>query len=204
MKSTHTQTPPADRIALPPPSSAGRMSLDEALARRRSVREFAAKPLTEAELAQLLWAAQGITHPEGYRTAPSAGALYPLELYVATPAGFFHYDPRRHQLTCRSDRDLRPALSRAALDQECVRDAPAILVLAAVFERIAQKYGAARAPRYVHMEVGHAAQNVLLEAVALGLGSVAVGAFDDALVQRILSLPGDHEPLYLIPIGHPR
>ena len=204
MKST--QAPPGSRESVPLPAAAraGRVSLEEALSRRRSVREFAAKPLPEAVLGQLLWAAQGITHPDGLRTAPSAGALYPLELYVATAAGFYHYNPRRHELERRSASDLRPALARAALEQESIRQAGAVIVFAAVVERIARKYGPARAPRYVFLEVGHAAQNVLLEATALGLGAVPVGAFHNVDVDRALSLPKDEEPVYLVPVGYPR
>lgn len=180
------------------------MSLEECLRRRRSVREFRSTPLGNRELGQLLWAAQGITHPDGLRTAPSAGALYPLETHVATASGLYHYEPRGHQLHRRSGRDLRRALYKAALEQEAVGEAPAVFVLAAVHERTARKYGATRATRYVALEAGHAAQNLLLQAVALGLGAVVVGAFEDAQVQEVLALPPDHRPLYLIPVGHPR
>ena len=180
------------------------MSLEEALARRRSVREFTREALTERELSQLLWAAQGITHAEGLRTAPSAGALYPLEIYVASAGGFYRYEARPHQLARLSDRDLRAAMRRAALDQEAITQAPAVFVIAAVYERTSRKYGAARTPRYLHMEVGHAAQNLLLEAVALGLGGVPIGAFEDEALQKALALPVDQCPLYLIPVGHPR
>jgi SagB-type dehydrogenase family enzyme len=179
------------------------MSLEETLFERRSVREFKPTPLTPVEIGQLLWAAQGITHERGYRSAPSAGALYPLELYVATPDGIFGYQPQSHHLAVLSDDDVRADLYRAALRQAWVRDAPAVFVLAAVYERTAQKYGGRRSPRYVHLEAGHAAQNLLLEAVALGLGAVPVGAFEDQKVQEVLGLPADHEPLYLIPVGHP-
>jgi SagB-type dehydrogenase family enzyme len=200
------QTKPgsAETMKLPAPSRQGRMSLEETMAGRRSVRQFTRVPLTERELSQLLLAAQGVTGPAGHRTAPSAGALYPLEIYVAMSSGFYHYAPREHQLHRCSDRDLRPALYRAALEQEAITLAPAVFVIAAVYERTAQKYGEARSPRYVHMEVGHAAQNLMLEAVALGLGTVAIGAFYDAQVQKALSLPAEHQPLYLIPAGHPR
>ncbi|MBZ5702796.1 MAG: SagB/ThcOx family dehydrogenase [Acidobacteriia bacterium] len=191
-------------IALPPPARTGRISLEEALARRRSVREFSSTPLTAQELSQLLWAAQGITHPEGLRTAPSAGALYPLELYVATAAGFYHYDPRGHRLRKHAEGDLRPALYRAALEQPPVLQAPAVFLIAAVYERTAGKYGRDRATRYVHIEAGHAAQNLLLQAVTLNLAAVPVGAFDDAQLQKAAALPANHRPLYLIPAGHPR
>ncbi|MCL5005104.1 MAG: SagB/ThcOx family dehydrogenase [Acidobacteria bacterium] len=191
-------------VQLPAPEQKGKMSVEEALARRRSIREFSRESLNERELSQLLWAAQGITHPDGLRTAPSAGALYPLEIYVATANGFYHYEPNPHRLIQLSDRDLRAALRRAALDQEAITQAPAVFVLAAVYERTSRKYGTARAPRYVHMEVGHAAENLLLEAVALGLGGVTIGAFEDEAVKIVLTLDGNCKPLYLIPVGHPR
>ena len=204
MSPTATSTKSADQIALPAPLRSGRVSLEEALTRRRSVREFDRRALSEQQLGQLLWAAQGITHGDGLRTAPSAGALYPLELYVATPEGVFHYDPRKHQLQRIFRADVRPELWRAALEQNQLRDAGAVFVIAAVFDRTARKYGPARAPRYVHMEAGHAAQNLLLQAAALNLGAVPVGAFHDEQVQKVLTLPKDHEPMYLIPVGHPR
>lgn len=191
-------------IPLPSPAPTGPLSLEEALARRRSVREFDTIPLTMAELGQLLWAAQGITDERGFRTAPSAGALYPLEVYAVTADGIFHYEPPGHRLAQVSAGDARQALQKAALDQKAVGQAPALFVIAAVYGRTARKYGAERSPRYVHLEAGHAAQNLLLEAAALGLGAVPIGAFDDKEVQQALGLPADHEPLYLIPTGHPQ
>lgn len=198
-------TPRGDPIAsipLPQPMLIGRTSLEELLARRRSVREFDAQPLTATELGQLLWAAQGITNPRGFRTAPSAGALYPLEVYVATAEGVFHYDPHHHQLLVTSHGDARMELYQAALNQDPVRKAPAVFIMTAVYERTAQKYGDERTPRYVYLEAGHAAQNLLLEAVALELGAVPIGAFYDEAIQKALGLPADHAPLYLIPVGH--
>jgi SagB-type dehydrogenase family enzyme len=191
-------------VNLPRPLDRGRMTLEESLAARRSVREFLPDPLKPEELSQLLWAAQGVTSRDGRRTAPSAGALYPLETYVVLPSGCFHYDPARHRLVPQSGEDRRSALCAAALDQPCIADAPAVLVITADFERTTAKYGRTRGPRYVHMEAGHAAQNVLLEATALGLGAVPVGAFDDAGVRAALELPPDREPLYLIPVGRAR
>ena len=190
-------------LELPAPEGKGRMSVEEALAIRRSVREFTREPITDRELSQLLWAAQGITSPDGRRTVPSAGALYPLEVWVATAAGFYHYDPHKHRLTQHLEGDLRPDLCRSALMQESILQAPAVFVIAAVYQRTAQKYGEQRTPRYVHMEVGHSAENLLLEAVALGLGGVLIGAFYDRDIERVLSLPTDQKPLYLIPVGHP-
>ena len=189
-------------IQLPDPELQGTLSLEAALARRRSVREFSDEPLTLAEVGQLLWAAQGITHPEGYRTAPSAGALYPLEIYAATPDGLFHYEPPEHRLATLGRQDARPALYEAAHRQEAVLQAPLVIVMAAAYSRTAAKYGEQRGPRYVHLDVGHAAQNVLLQAVALDLGAAPVGAFEDAEVVEALGLPADQQPVYLIPVGH--
>jgi SagB-type dehydrogenase family enzyme len=179
------------------------MSVEEALRRRRSVREFDGTSLTDAQLGQLLWSAQGISG-DGLRTAPSAGALYPLEVYVATASGLGHYEPVAHRLTLRADRDLRADMRRAALDQAPIGEAPAVFVIAAVFERTERKYGRERSARYVAMEAGHAAENLLLEAVALGLGGVPVGAFDDERLASVLGLPAGERPLYLIPVGRPR
>ena len=193
-------------IELPQPALDGGVSLETAISKRRSVREFSRQALPLADVAQLLWAAQGVTSREGGRTAPSAGALYPLELYLVVgkvdslPAGLYHYRPGEHRLRLVTDGDLRRALAGAALDQSWVRSAPAVLIIAGVYERSAKKYGQ-RARRYTHIETGHAAQNVYLQAQALGLGTVIVGAFDDAAVREVLGLPSDHAPLALMPIG---
>ncbi len=167
------------------------------------MRSFTDQRLTLAELGQLLWAGQGITSPAGLRAAPSAGALYPLELYAVTPDGVYHYRPQGHQLVLHLAGDMRPALATAALSQSSVAQAAVVIVIAAVYARTAQKYGATRTPRYVVLEAGHVGQNVLLQAVALGLGGVPIGAFYDDQVQAVLKLPADQEPLYLIPIGRP-
>jgi len=179
------------------------MSLEQALAARRSRREFAPELLGDAELGQLLWAAQGLTEPGGAgRTAPSAGGTYPLEVYALTTEGLFHYRPSGHALEVLGSEDLRPALAEAALGQEWVRTGPAVLVIAGVLGRTAERYGS-RAERYVALEAGHAAQNVLLQAAALGLAAVPVGAFGDGEVREVLALPEGRTPLYLIPVGHP-
>lgn len=192
----------AETMDLPAPRTTSDVSLEEALASRRSVREFTDELLTLEEISQLLWAAQGITADWGGRTAPSAGALYPLEVYVATPDGLYHYVPQGHRAEVVSSRDLREALAGAALGQTAVSDAPAVFVVAAVYARTAGKYGD-RAERYVKLEAGHVGQNILLQAVALGLGAVPMGAFLDDRVRRVLNLPAEQEPLYLIPVGHP-
>lgn len=161
---------------LPPPVVAGRMSLEEAIAQRRSVRGFADIPLTIAEVSQLCWAGQGITDPRGrFRASPSAGALYPIELYVVTAEGVDHYRPKGHRLERHLTGDLRPALQEAALDQDAVGGSAACIVVTAVVERTARKYGG-RAERYCFIEAGHVAQNILLQATALHLAGVPVGA----------------------------
>jgi SagB-type dehydrogenase family enzyme len=157
-------------------------------------------------VAQLLWAAQGVTHGDARRTAPSAGALYPLEIYLAAgdveglPAGLYHYEPVAHALEKLSSGDLRVALHEAALSQDAVGQAAAILVIAAVFERTKVKYGE-RGERYVHAEVGAVAQNVALQVVPLELGTVYVGAFQDEAVRAALNMPEAAAPLCLLPLG---
>ena len=196
-------------VALPEPSREGQVAVERALAERRSVRRFAPGALPLAAVAQLLWAAQGITHPKGLRTAPSAGALYPLEVYLVASAvtgvapGLYRYDPRRHRLALEAEGDLRERVVRVTHGQDWMGEAPAILVIAAVYGRTARKYGE-RAARYVHMEVGHAAQNVYLQAAALGLGTTMVGAFRDAELARALAFPRHVKPLGLLPVGKPR
>jgi SagB-type dehydrogenase family enzyme len=179
------------------------------LRQRCSRREFGDAALTLGELAQLLWAAQGITHGDGFRTAPSAGALYPLEVYVVAgriqdlDSGVYKYHPRAHQLTGIKQEDIRPALAAAALEQSCISEGAAVLVFSAVVERTTRKYGQ-RGIRYVHMEAGHAAQNVFLQATALGIAAVVVGAFDDAQIQQIMAMAEGEHALYLMPIGRPQ
>lgn len=195
--------------ALPQPRLAREISVERALALRRSVRAFAPEPLGLSIVSQLLWAAQGITDPAGLRTAPSAGALYPLEVHLVAGAvsgvraGIHRYEPQHHRLSLESEGDPRAGVAEAAFYQDWVAEAPAIVVLSAVYERTARKY-AERAARYVHMEVGHAAQNVYLQAAALGLGTTMVGAFRDEELARVLGLVGPAKPLALLPIGKPR
>lgn len=193
---------PASR-PLPSPRLASTVALEEALAQRRSVREFLPDPLSDEELGQLLWAAQGVTDAEGHRTAPSAGATYPLELYMVTAGAVLHYDPATHSVAGVRAGDRRRELMLAAREMEAVAVAPVTLVIAADVNRTAVRYGE-RAERYVHFEAGHAAQNVLLQVVALGLGAVPVGAFSDEAVEDIVGLPPAWRALYLIPVGHPR
>ena len=201
-----SRSAPADPVKLPEPKYDSKVSLEKAILERRSIRDYADETLTLADVSQLLWAAQGVTDPAGYRTAPSAGALYPLEVYLVAgkvaslPAGIYRYKPRGHELVKIMDGDKRPELCAAALGQTALKQAPASLVLTAIYERTTQKYRD-RGIRYVHMEAGHSAQNLCLQAVSLDLGSVVIGAFYDEEVKKVLSLPGSEEPLYAIPFG---
>jgi len=193
-------------VVLPKPVFKGAISVEEALLKRRSVRAFANVPLTLAEVSQLLWAAQGTTSESGGRTAPSAGALYPLEVYVAAgnvqglaPA-IYKYRPGEHVLVKIKDGDIRADLADAAVGQSCVKDGAIDVVVAAVYERTTKKYGE-RGIRYVHMEAGHAAENICLQASALGLGVVTVGAFYDERVEASVGMPDNELPLYVVPVG---
>lgn len=187
-------------VGLPAPLTDGTVSLEESILRRGSTRQFSDRALTDAELGQLLWAAQG-ERADG-RTAPSAGGLHPLEVYVVDASGVAHYRPAGHEIARWSDTDIRAELAVAALDQRAFHTAPAVVVIAGVTERMAVKYGS-RAERYVLIEVGHAAQNLLLQAAVLGLGAVPTGAFRDSEVSELLGFDDGTQPWYLIPIGHP-
>jgi len=192
---------PLDTIALPEPRREGDRSLEQVLVSRRSLREYAPRPLTRVELGQLLFAAQGITSEDGKRAAPSAGRAYPIELHVVTPEGHFRYRPDGHRLDRFANEDLREPLHRACNGQAAVLAAPATFVLCGVFDRTTSIYRDRRAPQYVFVEAGHVAQNLLLQATALGLGGVPMGGFDPAAVRRVLGLSNAEEPLYVVPVG---
>lgn len=189
---------------LPAPATEGTMALELCIAQRRSVRSFTDQALTWEQIGQLLWAAQGITELQrGLRAAPSAGALYPLELYVVTPEGIYHYLPAEHAVAPLAQGDRRAALGEACLGQLWVAQAPVSFVITAVYARTAAKYGE-RARRYADMEAGGAMENLLLQAVALGLGGVAVGAFRDPAVSEIIGIDATETPLLVVPVGYPR
>lgn len=185
------------------------MPLANALQRRRSVREFRPEPVNLAEAGQLLWAAQGTTSSDGKRTAPSAGGTYPLETYLVAgqvdglAPGVYHYRPATHELTLMSEGDVRGALAAASMNQECVRQGAIAILFATVVARTAAKY-AGSAGGYVDMEAGHAAQNLSLQAVALDLGAVMIGAMDEAAVAKLLQLPAEHRPRYYATLGRPK
>jgi SagB-type dehydrogenase family enzyme len=195
-------------ISLPEIKTDGRISLEKTLYRRRSVRRYRDTMLNLSAISQLLWAAQGITNPRGLRTTPSAGALYPLEIYLMAGSvdglqiGIYKYHFRSQELLMTAAKDPRSELMRAGLGQRSLKSAPMVLIVCAVYERVTIKYGE-RGVRYVHMEVGHAAQNVCLQAVALDLNTVVIGAFHDSEVKKVVGTAEDEHPLYLIPVGRP-
>lgn len=201
---------------LPSPNTDGNMSIELALANRRSRRDFVDKAIPAEKLSQILWAAYGVTSPQpgraslrgGLRTAPSAGALYPFEIYAAVgnvegiEEGVYQYIPGEHKIIRTIVGDIREELSNAALGQPHIKAAPVVILYSAVFDRMAQKYGNRGRDRYVCMDLGHSAQNIYLQAEALNLGTCAIGAFSDDEVARILQLPENEEPLYIMPVGY--
>jgi SagB-type dehydrogenase family enzyme len=204
-------------VNLPSPRLKGHVSLEEAIFRRRAVRKFRRDSLDLLQLSQILWSAQGITGPREVRAAPSAGATYPLEIFVVLgeqgvvagetkqspqelKAGIYHYEADSHSLTLHKPSDLRSDLARAALDQEFIVDVPINIVICAIYHRTSHRYGT-RGERYVHMEVGHVGENIHLQVVALGLATVEVGAFRDEEVRKVLGVEDQIRPLYIMPVG---
>jgi SagB-type dehydrogenase family enzyme len=214
-------------VKLPPPQLKGKVSLEEAIAKRRSVRRYRTEPLTLFQLSQILWSAQGITGARKLRAAPSAGATYPLEIFAfigkqgvitsqsfersekaakqpqeELQAGIYHYEVASHSLKLHQPGDLRVDLARAALDQGFIAQAPVNIVICALYPRTSYTYGR-RGERYVHMEVGHVGENIHLQAIALGLATAEVGAFDDEQVRKVLGLEEQIKPLHIMPLGKP-
>jgi SagB-type dehydrogenase family enzyme len=193
-------------IKLPEPVFDGTLSVEKAIATRRSVRSYSNSSLTLAEVSQLLWAAQGLSSPRGLRTTPSAGALYPLEIYLVAgnvnglSAGIYKYNCLNHGLEMTEKNDIRTELFEAGLRQGSIKNAPVVIIICAVYERITTKYGQ-RGIRYADMEAGHASQNVYLQSESLGLKTVAIGAFHDSKVKKIVNVSHTEHPLYLMPIG---
>lgn len=190
-------------IKLPDPVKDSKFSVERAINERRSIRTYKDAPLTLKEVSQLLWASQG-TVASGRRAAPSAGATYPLEIFFVAgnveglKQGLYRYKNKEHSLELIREGDFRKPISDRALRQDMILKAPATIVVSAVFERTRARYGT-RAERYVHMEAGHVGENIMLQATALGLGTVPVGAFIDSEVKSVLGIKED--PLYLFPVG---
>lgn len=196
------QVPPLKIIQLSSPRLTGLVSLEQALAKRRSVHQFTSQSLSFVQIGQLAWAGQGITEPKkGLRTAPSAGEIYPIKLYFATQDGLFVYHSDKHSLEEVFNQDFRERLA-AALNQEAVANAPCNIIIAGSAKKVAAKYGN-KAKRFMFLEAGHIAQNIQLQAVSLELGSVTVGDFDINQVRRLCKLPANLEPIYIICVGYP-
>ena len=204
-------------IKLPVPRLQGNVSLEETILRRRAVRRYRREPLLLSQLSQILWSAQGITGTREFRAAPSAGATYPLEIFVFVgkqsiiaseakqafeelQAGIYHYEPKSHSLSLHTSGDLRPDLARAALDEEFIVQALVDIVICALYHRTSYRYGK-RGERYIHMEAGHVGENIHLQAVALELSTVEVGAFNDEEVTKVLGVEEQIRPLYIMPVG---
>ncbi|MFH1738431.1 MAG: SagB/ThcOx family dehydrogenase [bacterium] len=193
-----------EKTTLPKPKLTSEVSLEEALWKRQSVRSFSEKVPDWEQVGQLLWAAQGINRPgTRFRTCPSAGALYPLEIYAVLPDGVYHYLPNDHAVMKTQSGDMRKALSDAGLRQEAIQKATCVFVICAVFERTSQKYGD-RATRYVYLEAGHAAQNLLLQTVSLGMAGVPIGAMVDQEAQKVLGVPEEEQVVYILATGFPK
>jgi len=191
-------------VILPEPDKKGSVSLEEVIDARRSVREFSKRVVNINELSQILWSAQGYSKDNERRTAPSAGATYPMEIYALAmkvsdiKPGIYHYKPNDHTLELVKRGKFAKPLKQAALGQESIESAPLNIIIAAQFQRTESRYGS-RAKRYVYMECGHIGQNIQLEACSLGMGSVIVGAFRDDEAKEVMGI--DEEVLYIIPIG---
>jgi len=207
LEKTEMQKSESEIIQLPAPNFKSNTSVEEAIQKRRSVRDYSDEPLTLSEVSQILWAAQGITDKTyGLRTAPSAGALYPLEVYLVAAnvkdlsAGIYKYYFKDHTIKKIIEGDKRTAISNAALRQVAIENSSAVVIITAIYERTSVKYGK-RSERYVNMEVGHVGQNIYLQAVSLGLGTVMMGAFDDEALKKVLDLQENEFPLAIYPLG---
>lgn len=205
-------------IYLPPPQKLSTMTVEEAILSRRSIREFKEDPIRLEHLSMILWTAYGITDPNrGFRASPSAGATYPLELYIVVgeggvyisnntylDPGIYKYNPYVHGLTNIKKGDFRKELMKASLYQKWVENAPVSIVICAVYDRTTRYYGERGRTRYVPIDVGHVGQNIYLMATALGYGTVAIGAFKDSEVSKVIDVKTDETPLYIMPIGVPK
>ncbi|MCX7954065.1 MAG: SagB/ThcOx family dehydrogenase [Bacteroidales bacterium] len=201
----------AQEILLPKPLLKGQMSVEEALYKRRSIRNYSGNPLTIEQISQLLWAAYGVTKKSGsinFKTAPSAGAIYPLEIYllVNTPPkefneGLYKYNSNKHSITLIKKGSLKNELSKAAYNENMILEASICIIITANYSKTIQRYGERGRDRYVCMDAGHVGQNIYLQATSLGLGTCAIGAFEDDIVTKVLNLPKEETPLYIFPIG---
>ncbi|UCD83760.1 MAG: SagB/ThcOx family dehydrogenase [Deltaproteobacteria bacterium] len=199
-----------DVIQLPVPTGKGKVSVEEAIKNRRTIRSFASRAIKLVDLSQILWAAQGITGEGGLkRAAPSAGALYPLDLYIilgekgveGLKSGIYHYFPSQNSIERLTDKGLKVELAQAALGQMWIAEAPVVIVITAEYERVTGKYGP-RGVRYAHMEAGHVGENIFIQAVALDLAAGIVGAFENSKIIKLMGIPASHDPLLIMPLGY--
>ncbi len=203
-------------IELPEPVLSSDFSIEKVLHERRSVRSYTDQPVTLEEVSQLLWSAYGITYTReglpdfirgGFKTAPSAGARYPLEIYLVAGnvkgllPGIYWYVPEGHVIHRLADGDIRADLQAACLSQKFAGDAPISIVWSAVYERCTENYGERGQERYVCMDLGHSAQNVYLQCGSLGLGTCAIGAFSDDALKKLIGMTEAEAPLYVMPVG---
>ncbi|MFC1587817.1 SagB/ThcOx family dehydrogenase [Planctomycetota bacterium] len=184
---------------LPAPDKDSGYSLEKAIANRRSRRVFGKNHITVGQLSNLLWSGQGLTHGR-FRAAPSAGALYPMDLWVVIKDKFYQYIPKEHAIKLKSDSIKLKELHAAALEQDMVLNASVNLFISSVFERCSLKYRD-RAPRYCMMEAGCIAENIHLQVEALNLATVIIGAFNDDKVKQVLGLRDSQRPMILMPVG---
>ena len=198
------------RMQLPDPTTDGDVSLERTIHQRRTIRSFNGKALTLKQLSQLFWAAQGITESRGFkRAAPSAGALYPMDIYGAVGGGcietlnpgVYLYEPATHSFSLIQKGDSRRDIAMASLGQMWMSYAPITLVITAEYSRIMGKYGQ-RGVRYAMIEAGHIGQNIFLQSQAIGLKAGIVGAFEDQKVIHVMGIKDTHEPLLLMPVGY--
>lgn len=202
-------------MKLPSPKAKGNVSVEEALKRRKTIRTLSARNIDLLTVSQLLWALQGVSWVEGlaegkstpHRTAPSAGKTFPLEIYVILRKGLFHYEPRKHVIRRLSEKDVRSELSKAAFtppNKGAIEKAPLTIVVTADNKKALRASPLLEnAVRFVHLEAGHATQNLILQATALGLGTCTITSYNTAMVYEALKIPYDHRPIYLLPIGSP-
>lgn len=213
---SNTKKKEKNMISLPKPKYNSNTSVENALYKRRSIRSYKNESLSIEEISQLLWAAYGITRKiengpaylrGGLKTAPSAGALYPLEIYIVAgnvtglEPGIYKYRSKNHKLEIILKGDKRNELCIAGFYQKMIKNAPADIVYSAIYKRTCKKYGIRGRERYVCMDLGHSAENVYLQAFSLNIGTCAIGSFSDIKVKKVLNMTKEEEPLYIMPIG---
>jgi len=192
-----------DTLSLPEVKVFGTVSVEEVLSARRSVREFKEEDVTLAQVAQLFWPAQGVTdtsEKRRFRTAPSAGSLYPLQVYAVWNGSVWQYLPKTHTAVLKTKDITRFDLAKGCRSPAVIQSAPVCFIITGNYSHTGRIYED-RGERYVNIEVGHAAQNLLLQAVALGLGSVPVGSVKEAELKTLMGLPEEETPLYILPVG---